>query len=89
MAQIDIDLISGHESSDNDIVQEYDFEDSIDSTNKIAEYTEISYEEYDSSDNAIYDSDHNYSDDEFPEEYPENFDDTNNDYNSGDMILYH
>ena len=53
MAQIDIDLISGHESSDNDIVQEYDFEDSIDSTNKIAEYTEISYEEYDSSDKVI------------------------------------
>ena len=53
MAQIDIDLISGHESSDNDIVQEYDFEDSIDSTNKIAEYTEVSYEEYDSSDKVI------------------------------------
>ena len=53
MAQIHVDLISGHETSDNDNVQEYDFEDSIDSTNKIAEYTEVSYEEYDSSDKVI------------------------------------
>ena len=87
MAQIHVDLISGHETSDNDNVQDYDFEDSNDSTNKIPEYPEASYEEYDSSDNAIYDSDHSYSDDEFPQEYPENVDDANNDYNSVDTTI--